>query len=165
MHTPKAISGAGGIDLVFSNQFHLKKGRRPYMDSFAFLLRGAKHSPPWLLALESPLSHHAWLVSAQAEVGKRKAKLKRRKDTNLWRYSALLSGITLCCCVRQPMAHVRPHTDPLAPPSLAPTPQKIPTVPQKRRTVSALHPTISQRIKRKRSCRNCLLVTKQWVRD
>lgn len=70
------------------------------MDSFAFLLRGAKHSPPWLLALEPPLSHHAWLVSAQAEVGKRKAKFKRRKDTNLWRYSALLSGITLCCCVR-----------------------------------------------------------------
>lgn len=36
------------------------------------------------------------LVSAQAEVGNRKAKLKRRKDTNLLlRHSAPLSGITL----------------------------------------------------------------------
>lgn len=86
---------------MFSNQFHSKKGRRPYMDSFAFPLRGAKHSRPCLLALEPPFSHRASLVSAQAEVGKRTAKLKRRKDTNLLsRYSALLSGITLCCCVR-----------------------------------------------------------------
>lgn len=101
MHTPKAISGAGGIDLhtVFSNKFHPKEGRRPYMDSFASAV-GCKAQPSMPAGFRAPLSHSAWVVSAQA-VGKRMAKLERRKDTNLLlRYSAPLSGITSCCFVR-----------------------------------------------------------------
>lgn len=145
---------------MLSNQFYPKKGRRPYMDSFSY---GVSNTALPACCLWSLPSACAWLVSAQAEAGKGKAKLKRRKETNLLSKSnALLSGIPLCCCVRtethgtSESKHCSMGT---------PLPCSHPTVPYKRWTVSALHPNISQRIKQKRSCRNCLLVTKQQVRD
>lgn len=123
MTTPKAIRGAGGIDLVLNDQFYPKRGRRPYMDNFA-LPMGCQKLPSMSSGFGAHPQPLCQLVSAQAEVGKRKAKLKRRKDTNLLLgHSAPLSGITLCCCVRTDIPQhmwvqtlLHGHLPPLLPP-------------------------------------------------
>lgn len=96
----KAIDGARGVDLhtVMNNKLYPKEGRQA-MHGRPHFCYGMQITPLGASWLWSPLSHCAWVVSAQA-VGKRKAKLERRKDTNLllWQ-SALLSGIILCCFV------------------------------------------------------------------
>lgn len=101
MRLEELIYIQGGTDLhtVMNNKLCPKEGRKA-MDGWPQFCYGVQITPLHACGLWSPLSHCAWVVSAQA-VGKRKATAERRKDRNiLLRHSALLSGIILRCFVR-----------------------------------------------------------------